>query len=141
MSKKVVIDAGHGGNDPGAIANDIVEKDYTLKISKYIFNRLKEMNIDSEITRDDDITLDSKSRTKKIQEFYGNGNDVIVVSNHINAGGDEGKSVIKKNSYHNLLMGWIMFNIKETFNEKGKIHLLDLINKYIINNNDSKREL
>ena len=103
MSKKVVIDAGHGGSDPGAIANDIVEKDYTLKISKYILNRLKEMNIDSKITRDSDITLDSKERPKKIQDFYGKGNDVIVISNHINAGGAEGKNVIKIKFNHNLL--------------------------------------
>ena len=41
--KKVVIDAGHGGDDPGTIANGITEKDYTLKISNYIHNRLDEI--------------------------------------------------------------------------------------------------
>ena len=30
----VVIDAGHGGDDPGASGNGIIEKDYTLNISK-----------------------------------------------------------------------------------------------------------
>ena len=85
--KKVVIDAGHGGEDPGTIANGITEKDYTLKISEYIHNRLDEMGIPNELSRDSDVTLDSDSRPSKIQSFYGNGEDVLVVSNHINAGG------------------------------------------------------
>ena len=92
--KKVVIDAGHGGEDPGTIANGITEKDYTLKISEYIHNRLDEMGIPNEMSRTDDVTLDSNSRPDKIQSFYGDGSDVIVVSNHINAGGGDGAEVI-----------------------------------------------
>ena len=41
MNKKVVIDAGHGGSDPGASANGLLEKDYTLLISNYIYNNRK----------------------------------------------------------------------------------------------------
>ena len=92
--KKVVIDAGHGGDDPGTIANGITEKEYTLKISEYIHNRLDEMGIPNELSRDSDETLDSNSRPGRIQSFYGNGSDVIVVSNHINAGGGDGAEVI-----------------------------------------------
>ena len=92
--KKVVIDAGHGGEDPGTIANGITEKDYTLKISEYIHKRLDEMGIPNEMSRTSDITLDSNSRPSKIQSFYGDGSDVIVVSNHINAGGGDGAEVI-----------------------------------------------
>ena len=87
--KKVVIDAGHGGDDPGTIANGITEKEYTLKISEYIHNRLDELGIPNEMSRTSDETLDSNNRPERIQEFYGNGDDVIVVSNHINAGGAE----------------------------------------------------
>ena len=39
------------------------------------------------MSRTSDVTLDSNSRPSKIQSFYGDGSDVIVVSNHINAGG------------------------------------------------------
>ena len=92
--KKVVIDAGHGGEDPGTIANGITEKEYTLKISEYIHKRLDEMGIPNEMSRTDDVTLDSNSRPSKIQSFYGDGSNVIVVSNHINAGGGDGAEVI-----------------------------------------------
>jgi len=36
--KKVVIDSGHGGADPGSSGNGIIEKEYTLKISQYIYD-------------------------------------------------------------------------------------------------------
>lgn len=94
MAKKVVIDPGHGGEDPGTSANGIVEKDKTLEISKYMAQRLTELGIDNALTRDSDVTLDSANRPKKVQNFYGTGNDVIVVSNHINAGGGDGAEII-----------------------------------------------
>ncbi|MBD9106983.1 N-acetylmuramoyl-L-alanine amidase [bacterium] len=92
--KKVVLDSGHGGEDPGTIANGITEKDYTLKISKYIHNRLDEMGVPNKMTRTSDVTLTPSERPKKVQSFYGNGSDVIVVSNHINAGGGDGAEII-----------------------------------------------
>lgn len=94
MAKKIVIDPGHGGSDPGTINNGIVEKDYTLKISQYIKKRLDELGIENAITRDSDETLDATNRPKRVQSFFGNNNDVIVVSNHINAGGGDGAEVI-----------------------------------------------
>lgn len=87
-TKKVVIDPGHGGIDPGTIANGITEKDYTLKISEYIHKRLDDMGVPNEMTRTSDTSLDSNARPKKVQSFYGDGKDVLVVSNHINAGGE-----------------------------------------------------
>lgn len=97
MAKKVVIDPGHGGEDPGTSANGIVEKDYTLKISKYMAQRLNDLGIQNTLTRDSDVTLSSNDRPKKAQSIYGKGNDVIVVSNHINAGGGDTYFVIKSN--------------------------------------------
>lgn len=94
MSKRIVIDAGHGGDDPGSSANGIVEKDLTLKISKYIKKRFDELGIKSSMTRDDDSTLSPTDRVNKALDFYGNGKDVIILSNHINAGGGDGSEVI-----------------------------------------------
>ena len=94
MAKKIVIDAGHGGDDPGASDNGIIEKDLTLKISKYMKNRFDELGIQNSITRTDDTTLNPTDRVKKVLGFYGDGSDVIVLSNHINAGGGDGFEIV-----------------------------------------------
>jgi len=94
MAKKIVIDAGHGGSDPGTSGNGIVEKDYTLKISEYMKRRFDELGIESSMTRTTDESLDASTRPKRAQSFYGTGSDVIVVSNHINAGGGDGAEII-----------------------------------------------
>ena len=86
---KIVIDAGHGGEDPGASANGIIEKDLTLDISKYMYDRFKELGIPAKMTRTTDETLEPAARTERILDAFGNSNNVIVVSNHINAGGGE----------------------------------------------------
>lgn len=94
MAKKVVIDAGHGGSDSGAIGNGIIEKNLTLDISKYIYDRLKELGVPVKLTRDSDVDLPASERPQRVLDQYGNGKDVIVISNHINAGGAEGAEVI-----------------------------------------------
>ncbi|MCM1053327.1 MAG: N-acetylmuramoyl-L-alanine amidase [Ruminococcus sp.] len=93
MAKKVVIDPGHGGEDPGTSANGIIEKDYTLKISQYMSNRLNDLGIENALTRNSDTTLDANNRPKKAQSLFGSGNDIIMVSNHINAGGGDARCV------------------------------------------------
>ena len=94
MAKKVVIDAGHGGVDGGSSGNGILEKEYTLKISNYIKKRLDELGIENAMTRTSDELLDQTTRPKRAQSFYGNGSDVIVLSNHLNAGGGDGAEII-----------------------------------------------
>ena len=92
--KKVVIDAGHGGSDGGATGNGIVEKDLNLEISKYMSDRLDELGIENTLIRNSDVTIEPDDRVKMIVEPYGSGDDVVVVSNHINAGGGEGAEII-----------------------------------------------
>lgn len=87
--KGVVVDAGHGGNDPGAINGNIYEKDFTLKAAQYIYNRLRELGIPAVLTRDSDVSLPKNERIRKVLNSYGADDDVIVVSNHINAGGSD----------------------------------------------------
>ena len=86
--KGVVIDAGHGGSDPGASGNGIVEKDLNLLISKYMYDRFRELGVPVTLTRDTDETLDQKERVRRVLNAYGDSKDVIVISNHINAGGE-----------------------------------------------------
>ena len=92
--KKVVIDAGHGGTDGGAVGNGIIEKELTLEISQYIHNRLDELGIENTLVRDSDVTLEPIERVAKVLEPYGNNRDVLVISNHINAGGGQGAEII-----------------------------------------------
>ena len=105
---KVVIDAGHGGNDPGASGNGIIEKEYALKISQYIYDRLKALGLDVKMTRTTDETLSPTERVNRVLNAYGDGSDVIVISNHINAGGGDGAEVIyalrNKDTLSNLIL-------------------------------------
>lgn len=83
----VVVDAGHGGDDPGAVGNNLKEKDLNLQAALYMYNRLKELGVPVVITRDTDETLGRDERVRRILDAFGNDPNVIVVSNHINAGG------------------------------------------------------
>lgn len=51
---KIVIDAGHGGIDGGASAEDVVEKDITLAIAKKVAQKLKRMGAEVVMTRTTD---------------------------------------------------------------------------------------
>ncbi|MBE6149328.1 MAG: LysM peptidoglycan-binding domain-containing protein [Firmicutes bacterium] len=94
MNYKIVIDAGHGGTDPGASGNGIIEKDLALQISNYMYDRLKSLGIPVKIIRSTDETITPTERVNRVLDAFGNSKDVIVVSNHINAGGGEGAEVI-----------------------------------------------
>lgn len=91
--KKIVVDAGHGGSDPGATGN-IIEKEYNLKIANYIYNRLKELGVPVAITRTTDVAITPTDRVNKILNAFGNSDDVIVLSNHLNAGGGDSQCVM-----------------------------------------------
>jgi len=97
---QVVIDAGHGGTDPGAVSSSGVrEKDLTLQISKYMYDQFQKRGIPVTIVRNTDETLSPTERVNRILNAYGNKPNVIVISNHINAAGSgiqgaEGAEVI-----------------------------------------------
>lgn len=93
-TKRVVIDAGHGGNDPGAIGNGLKEKDLNLQAAKYMYKRLTELGIPATLIRGEDETLDRKERIRRILNAYGTDKDIILISNHINAGGGEGAEIV-----------------------------------------------
>ena len=65
----------------------MLEKDYNLLISKYMYDRFRDLGIPVTLTRNSDFTLSPNERTKKVLDAYGNSDDVIVISNHLNAGG------------------------------------------------------
>jgi len=112
----VVIDPGHGGEDSGAIGNGIVEKDLTLDISRYMYDRFKELGIPVALTRNSDLTLTSDNRPEVALSKFGNGENVIIISNHINAGGGEGAEVIYALRDSDRLAS----NILNSISEKGQ---------------------
>lgn len=92
VAKKVIVDAGHGGSDPGAINGNIYEKNFNLQSAQYIYNRLRELGIPAELTRTGDTTLPKNERIEKIKNL-GIDPNVILISNHINSGGAIGHCV------------------------------------------------
>ena len=120
--KGVVIDPGHGGSDSGAIAGNSLEKDYTLLISKYMFDRFNELGIPVYLTRDNDITLNPNDRVKEVLKPFGNNGDVIVISNHLNAGGGDGAEVIYALRNNSRLANSILDNIGDVGIKTRKIY-------------------
>ena len=110
---KIVIDAGHGGSDPGASGNGLVEKEYALKIAQYLDNRFKELGVDSTLIRQVDETLTPNERVNRILSVYGNSPDVLVISNHLNAGGGEGAEVIYALRNNDTLSRLILDNLND----------------------------
>lgn len=94
---EVVIDAGHGGDDPGAVSGNTKEKDLTLQISTYMYERFKELGVPVAMTRTTDETVNPTERVNRILNAFGDKPSVIVISNHINSntsGTVEGAEVI-----------------------------------------------
>ena len=87
----VVIDAGHGGRDNGAMQNNINEKDLDLAIAKQIKELNSNKNLNIVLSRDQDVEINPKDRTN----FAIRHNADLLISIHINA--DE-----KKNEHDGL---------------------------------------
>ena len=116
MNYRIVVDAGHGGDDPGAISGSLREKDYNLRAANYIYNRFKELGVPVVITRDSDITLTRQERLNTMRSL-GTDPNVIILSNHINAGGGEGAEVVYPLRTSSTLPRMIL----EAIGEEGQI--------------------
>ena len=81
--RKVFIDPGHGGKDPGAIGNGMNEKDIVLEISKMVGNILTQKGVTVAYSRKDDTYLELSDRAN----MANNWNASLFVSIHTNAYG------------------------------------------------------
>lgn len=120
--KKVVVDAGHGGSDPGAVGNGLKEKDLTLQAAQYMYKRLQELGIPATIIRNTDETLPREERIRRILAAYGDSPDVILVSNHINAGGGEGAEIVYSLRNKDTLANLALNNIGAAGQVKRKVY-------------------
>ena len=84
--KTIIIDAGHGGKDPGAVGyRGTKEKDIALDVAKRLEKKLsKNLNVKIVMTRDEDIFLRLSERTKIANENNGS----LFISIHTNAAED-----------------------------------------------------
>ena len=79
----VAINSSGGGSDKGLSGNGIVEKNYTLELSKKINDKLKNLGIKTYMLRDDDSTISYEKRLNNLKNFAGD-EDVLVLSNTLN---------------------------------------------------------
>jgi len=84
--KTIVIDAGHGGKDPGAVGyRGTKEKDIALDVAKRLEKKIsKNMDVKVVMTRDEDVFLRLSERTKIANENNGS----LFISIHTNAAED-----------------------------------------------------
>ena len=94
--KRVVIDAGHGGSDCGAIRNGINEKDITLDVSKKVEALLKKQGYQVTMTRTNDIYVSLADRVAISEK---NAPDIFV-SIHVNSSTRPEITGIETHYYH-----------------------------------------
>lgn len=118
----VIVDAGHGGIDSGAVGNGLEEKDLNLKSSLYIYNRLQELGIPVVITRTNDEYLPKAKRIERIKTLTNNNPNTLLISNHINAGGAEGAEVVYSLKNNSTFADLILDNIGKQGQIKRKTY-------------------
>ncbi len=80
--RRVIIDAGHGGHDTGAIGpKGTFEKDATLAMTLKLAKKLEAMGLEVVLTRDDDAFVKLEDRTKLANREHGD----LFISIHCNA--------------------------------------------------------
>ena len=119
---KIIVDAGHGGLDGGASGNNLIEKNLNLQSSIYMYDRFKELGIPVKLTRVTDEYLPKTERVNRVNELYPNDQNIILISNHINAGGGEGAEIVYSLKNDSTLAQEILNNIGDAGQIKRKIY-------------------
>lgn len=87
MSRKIlVLDPGHGGQDPGAVGNGLLEKEINLELAKKVTQRLASYDVTVRLTRENDAFISLTQRAAFANEI----NADYFLSIHCNAGGGTG---------------------------------------------------
>lgn len=86
MGKTIVLDPGHGGSDPGAVAGGINEKDLNLQVSKILKDMLSEAGLTVYMTRSEDKYVGLYTRASIANDL----NADLFISIHHNASTNSG---------------------------------------------------
>lgn len=128
---KIFLDPGHGGNDPGAAGNGLLEKNLTLAISLRIRKFLAEYNnVQVRMSRETDKTLTLGQRTDMANSW---GADYLI-SVHINAGRGTGyedfihtspsrASITYQNIMHEEIMQQTRWGV-DRGKKRGNLHMV-----------------
>ena len=79
--RTIMIDAGHGGKDPGAVSNSIQEKNINLRMAKILGGMLQEQGFEVHYTRTGDTFIPLEERTARANAK----NADLFISLHCNA--------------------------------------------------------
>ena len=93
---KIVLDAGHGGSDYGAIREGVNEKDITLDVTQKVDAILRSKGYKTALVRADDTFVSLEDRV----EFAENESPEIFVSIHVNSAVSSDPNGIETHYYH-----------------------------------------
>ena len=146
----VIIDAGHGGEDPGAVgASGVYEKDLNLSIATLMATELRNMGYTVVLTRTEDKMLylpeenikgmrkisDLKNRCKLTEEYP----DCIFVSIHMNSYGSSKYSGLQTyysdgNEQSRVLADKIQSSVRKTLQQDNKRQIKNGKSLYLLEN-------
>ena len=109
MAYKVAIDSSNSSENK----NGIVEKDFTFTIAKYINERLNNIGIENFLVDENNTGLTDEEKVNIIKDKYGNGNNIIVISNRLNKGGKNGAEIMYPLRNNSKLASLIASNLEE----------------------------
>lgn len=109
MAYKVAIDSSNSSENK----NGIVEKDFTFTISKYINERLNNIGIENFLVDENNVGLTDEEKVNIIKDKYGNGNNIIVISNRLNKGGKNGAEIMYPLRNNSKLASLIASNLED----------------------------
>lgn len=138
MAYKVAIDSSNKRLD---------DEDYTLLISKYISERLDTLGIDNFLVRSNSNDLTDEERVNIIKNKYGNGNNIIVISNRLDRGSISSPEIVYALRNNSRLSSSLANNLSNIGLKISKYYQLRnpsntaLDDDYLINNTKNNQTL
>ena len=130
QGKVIVVDAGHGGKDPGTVYKDIYEKDINLSISLYLEEYLSEYGATVVLTRDSDNDLSyGETNHRKKTDFD---NRIKIINNEYT------------DMYLSIHLNYLTnkkYYGAQVFYNKDNENLAKSIQEYLNNNLETDREI